>query len=379
SKDFPAPGQPEDGIVVLRQAQALAGIGHEILVVRIVPHAPPLTSKWRAYRSVPERYAIEGIQVAAVRAFFPPRMIAMEYLPHQIDRPLQRIARAFAPDVVHAHCLIPSGQLAVRFGIPAIITAHGSDAYDWAWRRRGLQRAAADGARRAGTVVAVSDFIRRRVQDLVARDVEVIYNGADEEVFAPSDKREAREALGISPQRFVIAFAGGPARIKGAFDLIDAIATMDELRPLALFSGPESMGPEIVRAASRSSVDARFCGMLNHAELARVFAAADAFCLPSYREGLPLVICEAMLAGRPVVASAVGGIPEIVTNDVHGFLVRAGDPAMLAKRLGDLASNPETAARMGEAAFQFARQNLTWQVNAQRYDALYRQLAGAAA
>jgi teichuronic acid biosynthesis glycosyltransferase TuaC len=379
SKDFPAPGQPEDGIVVLRQARALADLGHEILVVRVVPHAPPITPKWRAYGAVPARYTIEGIQVTSLRAFFAPRMIAMEYLPFQVERSLRRIAREFAPDVVHAHCLIPSGQLAVRLGIPTILTAHGSDAYDWAWRRSGLRRAAIEGTRGAAGVVAVSNFIRERVLDLVDREVEVIYNGADDEVFAPSQKSEARAALHIPGDRFVIALAGGPPRIKGVFDLIEAAATLNDLRPLLLFCGPASAGPTITQAATAANVDSRFCGMLDHPGLARVMAASDVFCLPSHSEGLPLVICEAMLCGRPVVASAVGGIPEVVTDGHNGLLVPPKDPMLLAQRLLSVATDPRSAARMGDAAYEFAKRHLTWRTNAQRYDALFTRLKEAAA
>ena len=379
SKDFPAPGQPEDGIVVLRQVRALADLDHEILVVRVVPHAPPVTRKWRGYRAVPVRYTMEGIRVTTLRAFFAPRMIGMEYLPLQVEGALRRITGEFAPDLVHAHCLIPSGQLAVRLGIPVVLTAHGSDAYDWAWRRTGLRRAAAEGTRGAATVVAVSDFIRQRVLDLVERDVEVVYNGADERIFKPSHKFEARRALRIRPDRFVIAFAGGPPRIKGVFDLIEAVATLRDLQPLVLFSGPASTGPSITSAAIAANVDARFCGMLDHLELARVMAASDVFCLPSHGEGLPLVICEAMLSGRPIVASAVGGIPEIVSDGYNGFLVPPRDPAVLAQTLRSVAADPESSARMGEAAYEFARRNLTWGINAQRYDALYKRLLTVAA
>src|SRR6185312_10775375 len=107
SKDFPAPGQPEDGIAVLRQARALQRLGHEILVVRVVPHAPPVTAKWKRYAALPARYTIETIPVRIVRAFFPPRMLAMEYLPLQVDGAIRSIVATYRPDVIHAHCLIP--------------------------------------------------------------------------------------------------------------------------------------------------------------------------------------------------------------------------------------------------------------------------------
>lgn len=379
AKDFPAPGQPEGGIVVIRQVQALAELGHEIRVARVVPYAPNWTTKWRAYRAIPDTYTIEDITVETVRAFFPPRMLGMEYLPLQVGGALRRLADRFAPDVIHAHCLIPSGQLAVGLNRPAVITAHGSDAYDWAWRRNGLRRAAVEGITRAGAVVAVSEFIRHQVCALYERNVAVVYNGADERTFSPSDRAAARRELGITGDRFTIAFAGRPPRNKGAFDLIEAVARLRDLHPLVLMAGPNDSDTELAAAIAQSSVEARVCGMLTHPELARVLAASDVFCLPSYREGLPLVVCEAMLSARPVVATPVGGIPEIVSDGVHGHLVPASDVTQLAQRLRNIAENPEHAAQMGENAFAFARAHLTWRANARAYEELYRRVCTIAA
>lgn len=379
SKDFPAPDQPEDGIAVLRQAQALQALGHEILTVRVVPYAPPVTRKWRRYRAVPDRYSLEGVDVRIVRAIFPPRMLGMEYLPLQVDGAIGRIVDEFRPDVVHAHCLIPSGQLAVRYGVPSVITAHGSDAYDWPWRRPGLQRAAAAGVARATAVVAVSDFIRDYVRKLAERDVEVVFNGADDTVFKPADRNEARAALELPHDRFVVFLAGGPPDIKGAFELVEAVASMRDVAPIFAYAGPEPTDPALIGAARDAKIDARFLGMLDHPQLATMLAASDVFCLPSHREGLPLVLCEAMLCARPVVTTPVGGIPEIVTDAKNGYLVPVRDPQRLADRLRALASDPATAARMGQSGYEFARDNLTWDANARRYDALYRKLIGATA
>ena len=345
AKDFPAPGEPQDGIFVLRQAQALIELGHELRVVRIVPHAPPWTAKWRRCRAVPARYTIGGITVESLRVFLPPRMVAMEYLPLQLDRSLARIIREFDADIVHAHFLIPCGQLAVRHSTPALVTAHGSDAYDWAWRRPGLSNAAIEAIRGARAVVAVSDFIARHVRALAERNVEVIFNGADERVFTPLGRFESRATLGIAPDRFVVAFAGYPSQAKGIFDLIEALARVGDLKPLLLVAGARLDSVE--RALRTHGVEARLCGVLEHGELARVLGASDAFALPSYREGLPVSICEAMLSGRPIVATEIGGIPEIVSDNVRGYLVKAGDVPALADRLRILAENPAHAIEMG--------------------------------
>ncbi len=376
TKDFPAPGLPEDGIVTLRHARALADLGHEVLVTRVVPLAPPVTHKWRGYQSIPAAYSVEGIAVRTLRAFFPPRMIAMEYLPLQVGNALRRLVRAFAADLVHAQCLLPSGQLAADLGVPSIVTAHGSDAYDWAWRRPGLTRAARYGVERATAVVAVSKFIRDRVRALVHRQIDVIYNGADENVFFPSDREQARSELDIARERFVVLFAGGPPKIKGAFDLIAAAALMHDVKPLLLFAGPQEFATQLLQASSDARVDARFCGMLDHATLARAMAACDVFSLPSYSEGLPLVLCEAMLAGKPVVATPVGGIPEIVSEGANGYLVPPGDPPTLADALERIANEPMEAERLGRAARAFALQRLTWASNARSYDRLYAAVSG---
>jgi teichuronic acid biosynthesis glycosyltransferase TuaC len=377
TKDFPAPDQPEGGIVVLRQTLALAQLGYDCRVVRVVPYAPGVTAKWRAYRAVPDRYAIEGIPVETIRAIFPPRMVGMEYLPLQVSGPLQRIVREFAPDLMQAHYVIPCGQLAVGHRVPAIVTAHGSDTYDWAWRRPGLRRAAIHALRNARTVIAVSEFIRQKARALFERDVRVVYNGADEGTFFPCDRTQARGELGIDNARFVIAFAGRPTREKGAFDLVDAAARMRVERPLILIAGAPAT--ELGTYVRQRGVDARQVGMLDHARLARIIAASNVFALPSYREGLPLSVCEAMLCARAIVATPVGGIPEIVAEGEAGFLVPPGDVDRLSERLELLSSNAELTARMGDAAYRFAREHLTWRVNAQSYDRLYRAALGIAA
>jgi teichuronic acid biosynthesis glycosyltransferase TuaC len=379
AKDLPSPASPHSGIFVLRQMQALAALGFEVLAVRIVPHAPGWTEKWRRYRATPDDDVVEGIPVRTIRAVVPPRMLGFEYLPLQIDAPLRRIVADFDPNVIHGHFLIPSGQLAVRYGIPSVLTAHGSDAYDWAFRRPGLRRAASEGLRHAGIVVAVSDFIRRRVLALFKRDVRVVHNGADESLFFPSDRTQARNALDVGADRFVIAFAGQPSHPKGAFDLVEAAARMTALRPLVLFAGPSVADRKLASAVAAGGIDARLCGIVTQSELARLFAAADVFCLPSYREGLPASICEAMLSGRPVVATPVGGIPEIVSDDVNGYLVPVGEVDALAQRLEMIARNPALAMQMGRAAHEFASTHLTWRHNAKQYVELYQELLHSAA
>lgn len=375
AKDFPSAVHPDAGLFVLRQVQALTALGHEALVVRVVPYAPNWTAKWRQYRAILDRDSVENIPVRTLRAFIAPRMIGLEYLPLQVDGEIRRIIDAFRPDLVHGHFLIPSGQLAVRYGLPSILTVHGSDAYDWAKRRPGLRRAATEAIKRATTVVAVSDFVRAAVRTLFDRPVDVAFNGADERFFTLVDRAQARPELGLPNDRFIVSFAGLAVAEKGVFVLIDALAALGDLRPLLLLAGPRSSDERLAAYCTRRQIDARFFGTVPEELLARVVTASDVFCLPSYLDGLPVHVCEAMLSARPVVATAVGGIPEIVVDGETGFLVPPGDPAVLAERLRTIATDPELGARMGESGHAAAKRRLTWRANASAYDELYRRTA----
>ncbi len=375
---FPSEPHPGEGIFILRCAQALRDIGHEILVLRIVPHAPPITPKWSRYHAIPETYQIEGISVRTLRAFIPPRKLGLEFLPWQVHRSVERAIRRFSPDVIHANFLLPCGQVAVRHSVPTVVTAHGSDAYRWPHDRRGLFCATREAIVKATRVTAVSGYIKDCVQAIAPRDVDVIWNGGDERFFYPRDRHESRSQLSIPPNRFVIAFAGNLLRAKGVFDLIEAARRLKAINPMVLIAGAGPEEAALRGFAQRSGVDTRLFGRLPQDELATMFAAADVFTLPSYNEGLPNVICEAMLTGRAIVASAVGGIPEIIDHKRSGLLVRAGDVPGLESALAWYASHPEERKRMELAAQTFAAKSLTWRISARHYEQVFLEAINAA-
>jgi glycosyltransferase involved in cell wall biosynthesis len=112
-------------------------------------------------------------------------------------------------------------------------------------------------------------------------------------------------------------------------------------------------------------------------DVGSLLAVADAFCLPSRHEGVPLSVLEAMAAGVPCVATAVGGVPEIVEHRRTGLVVAPGSPAALADALGELLSDPAAAARIGAAARAKVEREWSASVVARRYAALYGELSGA--
>ncbi len=369
--DFPTQARPSAGIFILRQLQALAELGHDMRVLRIVPHAPPLLEKWRKYRAIPAHYIYEGIPVTTIRAIVPPRMIGLDFVRRQAAPSIRTEIERFKPDLIHAHCLIPPGFIVMNLGQPVVLTAHGSDAYLYPKQRKDLRRAAVKATQNATAVTAVSQYLRREIESLGRRDVQVILNGADEKVFFPQDRARARAELGIDGGRSLIVYAGNIIHSKGVFDLVNAATALKDMRPLVMIAGEGSEKNALIQAFRKAQVEARFCGTLPHRELACLFAAADVFALPSYGEGLGTVICEAMLAGRAIVATKVGGIPEILENTKTGLLVPAGDRKAMARALRNVLLDAELRRRLETNARAFAVENLTWHYNAKAYDALY--------
>ena len=370
---FPSPAQPQKGIFVLRQLQQLAAMGNELLVVRAVPVAPPFSRKWNQYRSLPSRYTFEGISVRVLRAVMPPRLIGIELLRPQLLGRLRETIAAFRPDVIHAQCLIPAGLLAVDLGVPTVVTAHGSDAYDLPWRRQDLRRAAARVAVSADIVVGVSNFIADQVRKLGRHKIVTIFNGADERLFHPAERHEAKLALGISPGQPVIVFPGGLSRAKGFVELVRAASGLRDLKPMLVLAGDDHGREGAQRVLEDERLDYRVLGMVSQSELAKAFQAAEVITLPSHREGLPAVLCEAMLAGRAVVATSVGGIGEIVADGTTGCLVRSEDPDALAKALRRILEDAGFRASLETAAYSFAINSLTWRINAMQYEAVYKE------
>jgi teichuronic acid biosynthesis glycosyltransferase TuaC len=372
TNDFPSLLDSVGGIFIAKQAIALRDLGHDVSVLRIIPYAPPL-GRWYRYHALGSSYEYEGLRVNVGRTVILPRLCNFERLRAQTGTLLRRAIAQFTPDVVHAHYIQYPGSIAVGRGVPAVITSHGIDAYDWPWQRDGLRRDAARTIAQADAVVAVSGAIANWLRRLHDRTIDVIFNGADARFFGTIDRARARKELRIPAERPVLAYAGYLVPAKGVFDMAAALARLPE-KPLLLVAGEGPSSQELVTALREANVEARYYGNVPQATVASIFAAADVITLPSHNEGLPVTVCEAMLTGRPVVATTVGGIPEIVTHGSTGYLCEAHDVERLAELYRTAFENKEQATAIGAAAQRFARDRLTWDANARSYSRLYRRV-----
>jgi alpha-maltose-1-phosphate synthase len=313
-------------------------------------------------------------------------------------------------DVVHSHTWYANlgGHLAkLLYGIPHVATAHSLEPLR-PWKEEQLgggyalsmfcERMAIENA---DAVVAVSRGMR---EDILAcypaadpDRVHVIYNGIDTDEYAPDPRTDVLERFGVDPNRPSVVFVGRITRQKGVGHLLEAARSFDPAAQLVLCAGapdtPE-LGAEVARRVDelKAQRDGVFwiAEMLPKPDVIQLLSHATVFACPSIYEPLGIVNLEAMACEAAVVATATGGIVEVVVDGDTGYLVAfepsddglrtpvdpEGFAAGLARRVNELVADPARAEAMGKAGRRRALEEFSWPAIAQQTAELYRSLAG---
>jgi glycosyltransferase involved in cell wall biosynthesis len=268
---------------------------------------------------------------------------------------LRRALREIAPSILHVHLASPVESLPVIVATPRLSTArivtteHAPTHHpsEWPWSRA-VKRIA---QRHVARVIALSDADARYLRESFGVPGPKIRRLASGVPLPPSppSRREARGRLGLREGDLVLGYAGEIAEKKGVGDLLGAMAAI-EGAPIALLAGEGPLTAALREEAARAGLGDRFrlLGSLRPPD--DLYAACDLFVLPSHGEAMPLALLEAMAAGRPVVATAVGGIPEAIQEGVEGLLVAPRDRGALASAIARLLGDAPARERMGRAA-----------------------------
>ncbi len=279
---------------------------------------------------------------------------------------LARLIRAERPQILHTHTAKAGaiGRLAAivagKDAPPIVVhTFHGHVLHGYfdPFRTRVFRLLERFLARTSTALIAVSPQVRDDLVSLHVAPAEkftVVRLGIelDERVAIDEAMRaEARRVMGIPPERFAVGWVGRMTGVKRTEDVVRAFAALRARGVDACLcivgDGPDR---EQVEHRAHELGVIRDCLFLGYQEdVARFFAVFDAFVLSSVNEGTPVVAIEALAAARPVVATRVGGVPDVVTDGVDGFLVEPGDVEALAERLERLARDPKLRTAMGEA------------------------------
>ena len=271
----------------------------------------------------------------------------------ELARDTLRAARRFRPDVVYAHFLVPAGLWGSLFGrAPLVVTAHGQDVEN-ARTSRAARVATRVVSARAMAIVAVSHWLRRRLEQAVPEargKTEVIDCGVDLERFAPRDPVLARDAVGWAPDGTAFVCVGSLSRRKNVLRLARAFERLGEGSLAFVGDGP-------LRAELADRPRIHLAGHVAHGRAADWITAADVVCQPSLAEPFGLATLEALACGRPVVATKVGGPAEFVPSGA-GVLVDPEDEDAIVDALAVAAQlpRPNAAARAAAEAHDLTRQ-----------------------
>lgn len=338
---YPSRVRPGHGIFVANRLREL--VGSNAVDAKVVAPVPwfystdPKHGDWALMASTPLRESLFDIETWHPRYLLPPKL-GMSIAPFAMAagavRTLRRLIRqGYDFDAIDAHYYYPDGVaaalLARHFDKPFVVTARGSDVNliaDYAVPRRLMLWA----ARRADTSIAVSAALASAMvaMGMPSQRIKVLRNGVDLSRFVALPQSQARRQLGWPDVPTLIA-VGNLVESKGQHLALEALTAMPEFRLYLVGTGPQA---EYLKAFARQLGVANrvtFCGRVDQDRLNIHYSAADIMLLASSREGSPNVVLESMACGTPVVATAVGGIPELVSVPCAGRLTPDRSAAQL--------------------------------------------------
>jgi N-acetyl-alpha-D-glucosaminyl L-malate synthase BshA len=270
-------------------------------------------------------------------------------------------------DIIHAHYAVPQGLLGVALKrvlrLPLVVTLHGTD-INYLAKRRGTRALVRLVLNNADAVVAVSRFLKTEAEKLgiEGEKIRVIYNGVE----LPEYEETQREMS--------ILFVGSLVKQKGVDVLIKAFRTVKERIPEAklIIVGEGREREALAELCTQLRLrDVYFAG--SRSELSSYYSRSRVLALPSRAEGFGLVALEAMAHGLPVVATKVGGIPEVVTHGETGILVECGNANALAEALIRVMSDEALWQRLATRAKERASE-FSWEKTANEYAKVYAEL-----
>jgi N-acetyl-alpha-D-glucosaminyl L-malate synthase BshA len=366
------------GVVATELAHALADRGHYIHLI-----SADLPFRWR--------WATRGLTFERVDTPSYPLFREPQYL-LALTNTIVGVAREHRLDVLHAHYAVPhatAAYLACRIleseGLPAprtVTTLHGTD-ITLVGSDASYVDVVAFSIERSDGITAVSDSLRKDTERSlpIRRSIAVIPNFLDADVWTrrPDPALRARlcppggcEAVVVHVSNFRPV-----KRVSAVLEVFRRIRERVPARLVMVGDGPDRAAAEHQAAIDGLDGVVDFVG--EQLDLVMWLSAADLFLLPSSQESFGLAALEAMACGVPVIASNVGGLPDVVTDGVTGFVLHPEDLGGMAERAIDLLTDPERRAAMGDAAARDARQRFSAATVVPQYEAFYAQIVASPA
>lgn len=336
------------GSFIFDEVKALADQGFEVHVVTQHNHG------------IPYEEVMDGIHIHRFRWIEPKKFRALVHFHGLMDTfrmityvislffNLIRITTKYKIELVHAHSVIPTGFTASVVSKimhkPIFITAHGMDINNFK-NSKIFNYFLAFSLNSSSKSIAVSEDLAKKMRLMVNDEnkIVVIRNAVDTDRFNPTRDKSIRDKFDVKYDDILVLFVGYLDTFKGIFELLSAFNHLksenNNVKLIMVGTGPKKEVMLKILTESGIENEVIFTGVVEHQKIHKYYQAADIFVLPSYTEGLPVSVLEAMACGLPVVATHVGGIPEIITDGINGFLVPPKAEEELIKKLMILINN----------------------------------------
>ena len=383
-------GTDYKGIFIQEQILQLNHAFKEIIIISPIGYYPKFLLRYRWFRDYigynvfPADYSRDNISVYFPRYFSIPYFIdkylhLRKYLfTSSVKKAIRKRSMKF--DLIHAHFISPAGFAGVKVkkccNVPLVITGHGGDVYtEISEKNRNRDKKVIESLITADKIITTSKINYEILKNLPGMTVEkltILKNGYDELKFFPMDKNALRKELDLPDNKFIVLSIGNLVEIKGHTYLIDAIGELKkenlEIECIIIGRGnPDPLNSQIFSLSLEQHV--RIINGIPHDQVPKWLNACDLFVLPSLNEGSPTVIPEAWGCGIPVIASSVGGIPELFQDANVGFLVPPGNSKEICRAMKRAINHSWDYERIVQHSRQF-----TWNRIAEQLLIMYQEL-----
>lgn len=296
---------------------------------------------------------------------------------------LRKIIKEHKISLIHSHEFTMNcygALVSLITGVPIITTVHGKNYYGDKLRRRLAYRFVGNISRMVVVSKSLKQFVVQKI-GVSPKKVSVIYNGLDAAPFIdPSASEALKMTMNINAKAPIIGTVGNLYEVKGHIYFLRAAARVLKRYPFSLFliigRGPllNKLQEEVSRLGITDSV--KFLGFRE--DIFDLLSIFDVFVLPSLEEGFSIALVEAMLMGKPVVATRCGGPEEIMIDGLHGYLVQPRNEEALSEKVLDLLKSGTIATSLALAGQKWAQEKFSSEKMIRSYEALYAQVLGDA-
>lgn len=373
---YPHKNDPYNGTFLKVQAEALNRLGVHIDICAPTPWVPPLFEymkpKWLRYKRLPRHEFVNGIDIYRPRYITTPKQLLWGWPHIEIFRAASQYGY-LKSEIIHAHFAIPLGAaalfLANKWNVRTILTLHGGDVnilpHSNSRNKQLFHRVIVN----TDMVIAVSNPLSKETEVLTGVRPTVLPIGVNLDAYNRlPPKNVARNQLGLPLESFIITYIGSISKAKGITELVDALKALNNENVRCLLVGEGDLFNEIDSLPCAIAVGAK-----PHNTIPLYLAASDLFVLPSHSEGMPTVLIEAGAASVPIIATRVGGIPELLDED-RGILIEPYSSKELLSAIIYAIANNEVLKRRSAILYKYITNNYSVDINANRLLGIYRSV-----